>query len=49
MIKDEIAELLRQAADEAQRRNLLPPLAMPEILVERLRTRNMGIMPALWH
>jgi arginyl-tRNA synthetase len=42
MIKDEIAELLRQAADEAQRRNLLPPLAMPEILVERPQNPEHG-------
>jgi len=42
MIKDEIAELLRQAADEAQRRNLLPPLAMPDILVERPQNPEHG-------
>ena len=42
MIKDEIAELLRQAADEAQRKNLLPPLAMPEILVERPQNPEHG-------
>jgi len=42
MIKDEIAELLRQAADEAQRRNLLPPLAMPEVLVERPQNPEHG-------
>lgn len=35
MIKNEIAELLEKAAIEAQRRNLLPSLAMPEIVVER--------------
>ena len=42
MIKDEIAELLRQAADEAQRRNLIPSLAMPEILVERPQNPEHG-------
>lgn len=42
MIKDEIAELLRQAADEAQRKNLLPPLAMPDILVERPQNPEHG-------
>jgi len=41
-IKDEIAELLRQAANEAQRRNLLPPLAMPEVLVERPQNPEHG-------
>ncbi len=42
MIKDEIAELLRQAADEAQRRNLLHPLAMPEVVVERPQNPEHG-------
>ena len=42
MIKDEIAELLRQAANEAQIRNLLPPLAMPEIAVERPQNPEHG-------
>ena len=42
MIKDEIAELLRQAANEAQLRNLLPPLAMPEIIVERPQNPEHG-------
>jgi arginyl-tRNA synthetase len=42
MIKDEIAELLRQAANEAQIRNLLPPLAMPEIVVERPQNPEHG-------
>ena len=42
MIKDKIAELLRQAADEAQKRNLLPPLAMPEIVVERPQNPEHG-------
>jgi len=41
-IKDEIAELLRQATDEAQRRNLLPPLAIPEVLVERPQNPEHG-------
>jgi len=41
-IRDKIAELLRQAADEAQRRNLLPPLAMPEVLVERPQNPEHG-------
>jgi len=41
-IKDEIAELLRQATDEAQRRNLLPPLTIPEVLVERPQNPEHG-------
>ncbi|MFQ5925548.1 MAG: arginine--tRNA ligase, partial [Dehalococcoidia bacterium] len=41
-IKEEIAELLEKAADEAIRRNLLPPLAMPEILLERPQNPEHG-------
>ena len=42
MIKDEIAELIRQAAEEAQMRSLLPPLTMPEIVVERPQNPEHG-------
>ncbi|MBE0415165.1 MAG: arginine--tRNA ligase [Dehalococcoidia bacterium] len=42
MIKDEIAILLERAAIEAQRRNLLPPMAMPEILLERPQNPEHG-------
>ena len=42
MIKDEIAILLQNAALEAQRRNLLPPIAMPEIVIERPQNPEHG-------
>ena len=35
MIKDCIAQLVQQAAQEAQQRGLLPPVALPEISLER--------------
>jgi len=42
MIKNEIAVLLEKAANEAQRRNLLPPIAMPEIVLERPQNPEHG-------
>ena len=35
MIKDDITILLKEAALEAQRRDLLPPVTMPDIVLER--------------
>jgi arginyl-tRNA synthetase len=35
MIKDELANLIEKAAIEAQRSNLLPPLELPEVVLER--------------
>lgn len=35
MIKDKITDLLKEAAYEAQRKELLPPVTMPEIVLER--------------
>ena len=42
MIKDELAILLEKAAIEAQRSNLLPPIAMPEIVMERPQNPEHG-------
>ena len=42
MIKNEIAVLLEKAANEAQKRNLLPPIAMPEIVLERPQNPEHG-------
>jgi arginyl-tRNA synthetase len=42
MIKDEIAILLENAALEAQRRKLLPPLVIPEIVLERPQNPEHG-------
>jgi len=42
MIKDDIALLLENAALEAQRRELLPPLAIPEIVLERPQNPEHG-------
>ncbi len=42
MIKDEIAILLEKAALEAQRRELLPPVAIPEIVLERPQNPEHG-------
>jgi arginyl-tRNA synthetase len=42
MIKNEIVVLLEKAANEAQRRNLLPPIAMPEIVLERPQNPEHG-------
>ncbi len=42
MIKDELAILLEKAAIEAQRSNLLPPIAMPEIVLERPQNPEHG-------
>lgn len=42
MIKDELAILLEKAAIEAQRSNLLPPVPMPEIVMERPQNPEHG-------
>ncbi len=42
MIRDELAILLEKAALEAQRSNLLPPIAMPEIVLERPQNPEHG-------
>jgi len=42
MIKNEIKVLLEKAANEAQKRNLLPPIAMPEIVLERPQNPEHG-------
>ena len=42
MIKDEIAILLEKAAIEAQRRELLPQVAIPEIVLERPQNPEHG-------
>ena len=42
MIRNEIVVLLEKAANEAQRRNLLPPIAMPEIVLERPQNPEHG-------
>jgi len=42
MIKDKLAMLLEKAALEAQRSNLLPPIAMPEIVLERPQNPEHG-------
>ncbi|TEU02875.1 MAG: arginine--tRNA ligase [Dehalococcoidia bacterium] len=42
MIRDELAILLEKAAIEAQRSNLLPPIAMPEIVLERPQNPEHG-------
>ena len=42
MIRDELAILLEKAAIEAQRSNLLPPIAMPEIVMERPQNPEHG-------
>ncbi|MCK4362968.1 MAG: arginine--tRNA ligase, partial [Dehalococcoidia bacterium] len=42
MIKDELAILLEKAAIEAQRSNLLPPIPMPEIVMERPQNPEHG-------
>lgn len=42
MIKDEITALLKEAAQEAQRRELLPPVTMPEIILERPQNPEHG-------
>ncbi len=41
-IKEEITELLEKAANEAIRRNLLPPMVMPDILLERPQNPEHG-------
>ncbi|MBI2861302.1 MAG: arginine--tRNA ligase [Chloroflexi bacterium] len=35
MIRDELADLLQKAAEEAQQRGLLPPVAIPPVAIER--------------
>jgi arginyl-tRNA synthetase len=42
MIKDELAKLIEKAAIEAQRSNLLPPLELPEIVLERPQNPEHG-------
>jgi len=42
MIKDELAILLERVAIEAQRSNLLPPMAMPEIVLEHPQNPEHG-------
>jgi len=42
MIKDELAKLLEKAAIEAQQRNLLPPIELPEIILERPQNPEHG-------
>jgi len=42
MIKDEITILLKEAALEAQRRDLLPPVTMPDIVLERPQNPEHG-------
>ncbi|NOQ42929.1 MAG: arginine--tRNA ligase, partial [Dehalococcoidia bacterium] len=42
MIKDELAKLLEKAAIEAQRSNLLPPIELPEIVMERPQNPEHG-------
>jgi len=41
-IKEEITELLEKAANEAIRRNLLPPMVMPDMLLERPQNPEHG-------
>jgi len=42
MIKDEITALLKEAAQEAQRRELLPAVTMPDIVLERPQNPDHG-------
>ncbi len=42
MIKDELAKLLEKAAIEAQQSNLLPPIELPEIVMERPQNPEHG-------
>ncbi len=42
MIKDEITILLKEAVLEAQRRDLLPPVTMPDIVLERPQNPEHG-------
>ncbi len=42
MPKDEIIELLKEAATEAQRKNLLPPVALPDITLEHPQNPEHG-------
>jgi arginyl-tRNA synthetase len=42
MIKDELANLIEKAAIEAQRSNLLPPLELPEVVLERPQNPEHG-------
>jgi len=42
MIKDELAKLLEKAAMEAQQSNLLPPIELPEIIMERPQNPEHG-------
>ena len=42
MIKDELAKLLEKAAIEAQQSNLLPPVELPEIIMERPQNPEHG-------
>ncbi len=42
MVKDKIAQLLQQAVVEAQKRGLLPPLAVPEVSLERPQNPEHG-------
>ncbi len=42
MIKDELAKLLEKAAIEAQQSNLLPPIELPEIVLERPQNPEHG-------
>jgi arginyl-tRNA synthetase len=42
MVKDKIAQLLQQAVIEAQQRGLLPPLAVPEVSLERPQNPEHG-------
>ena len=42
MIKDELAKLLEKAAIEAQQSNLLPPIELPEIIIERPQNPEHG-------
>jgi arginyl-tRNA synthetase len=42
MIKDELADLIEKAAIEAQRSNLLPPIELPEIVLERPQNPEHG-------
>ncbi len=42
MIKEEMARLLQEAVSEAQSRNLLPPLTLPPVLLERPQNPEHG-------
>ena len=42
MIKDELAQLIEKAAAEAQSRKLIPPVAMPDVVIERPQNPEHG-------